>query len=144
MAEYKADNKTVQDAVTPATLLAAEQIGGKERVIFDQITLAGEAAGSIIVLPELPLGAKITDWVIDHAALGTGVSLKFGNRSDDDALFAAATCITADKKNMTDDGISTALGYVCDTADKCKPIITTAGQAATGLVKVMIKFVTKN
>lgn len=144
MAEYKAVNKTIQDAVTPATLLGAEQIGGKERVIFDQITLAGEAAGSIIVLPELPLGAKITGWVIDHAALGTGVTLSMGNRAAAAALFAAATCITADIKSSQNDGVSGSLGYVCDSADKCKPIITTGAQAATGLIKVMIKFVTKN
>lgn len=147
MSEYKAANKTIQDACTPTTLLEPEVIGGKERVIYDSYTFAGEAAGSILVLPELPKGAMIVDWVIDHAAMGTGVSFKFGTRNDDDCFMAAATVIAAAKKTYAGNGIASSLGYRCDDetsgSEKTKPIITTSGQAATGAVKVMIKYVVK-
>ena len=111
MADVKAVNKTIQDAATPGTLLAPEVVGGKVRANYDIYTLAASAAGTVIYLPELPLGAMIVDWVIDHAALGSSVTLKFGTVADDDCLMAATACATADKKNMTDDGIASALGY---------------------------------
>jgi hypothetical protein len=147
MADVKGDNKTIQDAVTPGTLLAPEVIGGKERVIYDIYTLAASASGTVIYLPELPEGAMVTDWIIDHAALGSSVTLKFGTVADDDAFMVATACAAADKKNFTDDGVASSLGYRADVvtsgAEKTKPIITTAGATGTGAIKVMIKYVAK-
>lgn len=147
MADVKGVNKTIQDAVTPATLLEPEVVGGKERVIYDIYTLAVSAAGTVIYLPELPLGAMITDWIIDHAALGSSVTLAFGTVASAACFMAATACAAADKKNMTDDGVASSLGYRADdataAAEKTKPIITTAGATGTGAIKVMIKYVAK-
>jgi len=144
MSAVKGVNKTIQDAVTPATLLAPEVIGSKEHVIYDEYEAAGLEAASTITLPEVPLGAMITDWIIDHDALGSSVTLKFGTVASDAVFMAAAASASAGKKYYQSNGVAASLGYRCDSATKCQPVITTAGAAATGTIKVMIKYTTKN
>jgi hypothetical protein len=148
MADVKGVNKTIQDAVTPATLLENEVVGAKVRAIYEEYTLAASAAGTVIYLPELPLGAMIVDWKIDHAALGSSVTLAFGTVASAACLMAAAASASADKKSQEADGVAQALGYRCDSdtsgAEKTKPIITTAGATGTGKIKVMIQYTTKS
>ncbi len=143
----KGVNKTKIDAMSPANLLEPEVVGGKERAIYDEYEAAALASGQYIELPDLPKGAMITDWIIDHDALGEGVTLALGNAASATALMAATNCATADKKNMTDDGVAAALGYRCDDvtsgAEKTKPRITIGGAAATGTIKVLIRFTAK-
>lgn len=144
MSAVKGVNKTIQDTVTPGTLLETEVVYAKEHVIYEEYEAAALASGSTIALPELPLGAMITDWVIDHDALGSSVTLALGNAASATALFAATVCATADKKNMTDDGVAAALGYRLDAATKVALLITTGGASATGTIKAMVKYTTKN
>ena len=144
----KGVNKTKLDAMSPSNQLDPEVYNGKEFVIYDEYTAAALDASSVIDLPDLPLGAMVTDWIIDHAALGSGTTFKFGTYNDDDCFMADAASTSAAKKTYTGNGVASSLGYRCDAkasgTEKTKLKITLgAGGAATGSIKVMIKFTMK-
>lgn len=147
MSAVKGVNKTIQDACNPADLLDPEVVGAKERVIYEEYEAAALASGSTIELPSLPKGAMVTDWVIDHDALGSGVTLKFGTYADDDCFMVATSCAAADKKNHTDDGVAASSGYRADDittdAEKTRLKLTTGGATGTGTIKVLVKYTAK-
>lgn len=132
-------NRTKVEAMSPSNLLDPQEAGGVVRWFYDSYEAAALASGQVIgMCCDLPLNYRMVDWVIDHDALGSAVTLKFGTVEDDDEFMTATACSAADKKNMTDDGVAQAVGFKGDTevaaAEKTKLIITVGGAAATGTI----------
>lgn len=143
MATVYGVNRTLKNTGTVNTIAPAVN-GAGVRWVFDTYEASALAIGSVIELfgINLPIGSQIVDWVIDHDDLQNSMTLAFGTNDDDDCLMTATTCGgSADKKNMTDDGVSSALGLEIDSADDQTLILTTGTGIATGTIKVGVCFV---
>ena len=94
MATFYGTNKTIADAITPATILSAGLIGGQVRCMVDDYTVVGtEVTGDLIEMGhDLPKGAKILDVVLQTTALGSGVTLNVGDVEDDNRYISAVDC----------------------------------------------------
>jgi len=148
MSAVKGVNRTKIDAMSPSNLLASEVARGKVRYAYDEYEAAALESGSTIHLfPNLPKDAIIVDWRIDHDALGTGVTLAFGNNASAACLMAAAAAASAGVKTMAANGVTVTTGYKADDvtadAEKTKLKLTTGGAAATGTIKAQILYVEK-
>jgi len=94
---YKADNKTIIDAITPATILDPGTVGGNVRVMTDYVAFATATGlpttGDIIeVCGELPVGARVLDimiWSNDAT-----VTFTVGDYEDVDRYHAGTTANT--------------------------------------------------
>ena len=116
--------------------------GASIKWVYDSYEAAALASGSTIELfgMDLPAGARIVDWIIDHDALST-VDLEFGTKDDVDEFMASTSCASADKKNFTDDGVAASLGFEITEGDGQKLVITNSGaSAATGTIKVAVAY----
>lgn len=139
MTTYYGVNRTKILAGGPTTQ-TPETLFGKVVYIYDKYTGAGEAAGSIIEMgPDLNKGQRIIDWAIDHAALGSGTTLKLGTYADDDSLMAAVSCASAGVKTADANGVTGTKGFevagvVTPGAEDNKLIITTGVNTITGLI----------
>lgn len=143
MATVYGVNRTLLNTGTVNTI-DPEENGGGVRWVFDTYECSSLAAGSVIELfgINLPIGARIVDWVIDHDDIQNSATLAFGTNDDDDEFMTATTCGgSADKKNMTDDGVSAALGFEIDSVDAQTLILTTGTGIATGTIKVGVAYV---
>jgi len=147
MAQFKGANRTKADTPTSDNVLAPGTLGGRVRVMQDNFTFAGEAAGEIIELfQDLKAGATILDIVIHNADLGTGTLLDIGDSNDVDRYIDG---YDADA-NLTSRGGGTAVTgqfqvagnqYVIGTnTGDTQIIITTSVAAATGLVTVSLYY----
>ena len=124
---------------TSDNVVPAGTIGGRERVHTENFTFAGEAAGEVIRLGrKMRKGAIITGIEVQNAALGAGVTYRIGDSNDDDRYktdIAAATAAVNTALNIA------GLHYVVGTNSGDDIIqLLTAGGAATGLVKVTIRY----
>jgi hypothetical protein len=145
MATVYAVNRTLKNTGTVNTIDPEDQ-GAKVKWVYDEYEASALAEGSVIELfgIDLPVGARIVDWIIDADALST-VTLSFGTSADADEFLALkATANTADKFNYTDDGVAASLGFEIEEGDGQTLIITTSGpSAATGTIKVAVAYVAK-
>jgi len=145
MATQKAVNRARADSPTSDNVLAPGTLGGRVRVMQDNFTFAGEAAGEIIELFEdLKAGATILDIIIHNADLGTGTLLDIGD-SDTPERYIDGYDADANLTNRiaTDaaSGLFQVAGnqYVIGTnSGDAKIIMTTSVAAATGLVTVSL------
>jgi hypothetical protein len=135
MASVKGVNITNLDAV-PAVAAPVDQTGGRLRVWYDTYEASSLAAGSDITIARVPEGANIFDVVIHHDALGTSVTLKVGDSSDDNRYITATAAATAGNISMSDDGAITGFGF--ENTSETNIVITTAGAAATGTIMCAI------
>uniref|UniRef100_A0A6M3LG73 Uncharacterized protein n=1 Tax=viral metagenome TaxID=1070528 RepID=A0A6M3LG73_9ZZZZ len=150
MATVYGVNRTLARTGTVNTI-DPEEIGSDVKWLYETYTfLTTEAAGDIIQMGaiDIPVGARIVDWVMDHGDLANNrtLSLGFAGTGLAAVLMAATDCgAAADKKNMTDDGVSLSTGYeITDVTDGGKVILTLAGGAAAAVqVRLMIRFVCK-
>jgi len=133
-------NRTLKNTGTVNTVDPQEN-GAKVKWFQDDYTfLTTEAAADVIHLfgADLPIGSRIIDWVIDHGNLANNRTLAFGTLDDNDEFMTATDCgAAADKKNMTDDGVSLSSGFEIDTADAGTLTLTLGGGAAAA-VKVIV------
>ncbi len=94
MPTFKGTNKTIADAITPATILKPGLIGGNVRCMVDDYTVVGtEVTGDLIEMGhDLPVGAKILEVLLQTSALGSGVTLNVGDAEDDNRYISAVDC----------------------------------------------------
>jgi hypothetical protein len=114
-------------------------VGGRLRSLTDNFTFAGEAAGEVINIgKDLVAGAVVHKIIIDNAALGASVTLDVGD-SDDPNRYVSA--YDANGNTHSEVTLIAGVHYVIGTNSGDETIIvTTAGAAATGLLKVTIVY----
>ena len=119
-------------------VLAGGTYGGRVRVQQDTYTMASTASGTVIRIAKLPAGAIVLGVTINHAALGSGVTLAIGYGASG-AEFQGATLSAAAGQL-----VSTLLGnYVVGTADGDDVIIvTTGGATGTGAIISQVYYTT--
>jgi hypothetical protein len=145
MATYYGVNKT--KARTPesgsSNIINFGQIKGKVRVMYDSYEAAGIAAGSIIELGDrLPKNCTVVGVELMTDAMGSSVTAIVGDYEDDNRYITVTTINTANLRTRLNaiDG----LGYQPDettegdTSTDRQIILTTAGAAATGTIKIAI------
>ncbi len=114
-------------------------VGGRVRSLTDNFTFAGEGAGEVINIgKDLVAGAIIHGVIIANVALGGSVTLDVGD-SDDPNRYVSA--YDANGSVYSDTILVAGLHYVIGSNDGDNTIlVTTAGGAATGLMKVTILY----
>jgi hypothetical protein len=79
MATFYGVNATKRDNSVPSKKIDAQDAGGRLRVAYDEITLAGAVTTSdVIKMMKLPSGARILDAILSSADLGTTGALNVG------------------------------------------------------------------
>ena len=139
MSAVKGVNKTLIDA---GTILKPGSTDGRVKSFQDTYEAAAlEAASTITVGPRLPKGAIILAVLLSYDAMGGGVTMDVGDAEDPNRYISAQDVSAAGSK-LSDlvDGIN----YETDESDSdnldTQLIITTAGAAATGTVKLTVLF----
>jgi hypothetical protein len=129
----KAVNPTSDNVLSPGTL------GGRVRVLTDNVTFAAHAAGTIVRLGRaLQAGAIILGVELQFAALGAGVILSVGDSNDDDRYISLISGATADQ---TVNNVIGGRHYKIGTNSSDDVVmLKTSGAAATGLVKATIYY----
>lgn len=133
--------KYLDPVVTPAN---KQPVGGGDQagrvsVIYDQFVIpaagAGAANGDILVMGRLLKNQRIIGGTLAWGALGTSVTLKWGDDGDDDRIRAAAAAATAGQGGITE---IAGHGFVMD-ADR-NVLVTIGGATPTAgiLIKSMI------
>jgi hypothetical protein len=115
---------------------------GNARVAILQYTCAGEASGSVLLLGQIPGGARIHSVTLRNAALGTGVTLSVGTRYLDStegtgsatAFTSATVCTSAARTVSSADVVEIAKGKGVEI------IATTGVGAATGAISVIVEY----
>jgi hypothetical protein len=112
-------------------------VGGRLRSLTDNFTFAGELAGEVINIgKDLVDGAIIHKVIINNAALGGSVTLSVG---DSDTANRYIDAYDANGSTSIDATLIGGVHYAIGTNDGDNTIIvTTAGAAATGEIKVTI------
>ncbi len=138
-ATVKGANRTKMDNAVGENIVEPGQDGSNLKVQADSFTFAGEAAGTVLQVGNaLPAGARIHQIIVDNAALGGGVTLDVGDSHDADRY---DTAIAADAALQSFCNNIAGKNYKVGTNDGDNQVlITTAGGAATGLVKVLILY----
>jgi len=146
MATLYGVNRTLLRTGTVNTI-DPELVGAPVRVAIGTYTfLTTEAAADIIQLCgiDLPKGARILNWIMDHGDLANNrtLSLGFGSTGDAAVLMSATDCgAAADQKSLQDDGVDASLGYEIDGEDDAGiPILTLAGGAAAAVAVTVAIF----
>ena len=146
MASVKGANITNMDS-TPAVNVSSENAGGKIRVFHDTYEASSLASGSDITIARIPANATIHDVVVKCDALGSGVTLKVGDSSDDDRFITVVgTWNVAGQSQSMLAGSSTGaavpavtgLGY--RTTASTDVLITTGGASATGTIFAWVMY----
>jgi len=129
--------KDKADTPTIANRLPQGVFDGRVKVAYDYFTFAGEAAGEIIEMcPELPVGAKIVDVILDSAALGGTAKLKVGDAESSDRYIAAT-----DHSAATVTRLNQNAGRMYEIVEATRQILVeTDTDVATGLVKIIILY----
>lgn len=135
MATQNATNYAKKADPTPGNIISAALSRGKLRVQCDNFTFAAEAAGEVIRIGELPNKAVFIGAIINHAALGSGVTLSLGDGDSAARYISAADCAAAGVKMFS----SLVIGGVhYEQTAKTVILLTTGGGAATGQVKTTL------
>lgn len=137
MAAVKGVNKTKYDSGAAADFITKGEAGNSIRMIYDSYEASALEAGSTIsVGVPLPNKAVVSGIYLQYDALGASSTLKVGDGDDDDRYLAAASSASAGVRNeLLIDGF----GYQIGTNDDDNAIIiTTAGAAVTGTIKIAV------
>jgi len=135
MATQNGVNYALQADPTGANQLAPGLNGGRVRCVVDQFTFAGEAAGEIIRIAKLPIGARVLQIAISTDGLGGAVTLEVGD-GNSNVLYATGVTTTAAALDI----VNGTPGYEIDTAVKQIILIETADAAATGVMKTVVYY----
>lgn len=146
MATYKGVNRTLGDTPEGSNIMDSGVQYGKKRVIMETYEAAAIAAASIIEMGVyLPKGARVVEVKLMTDALGSGVTLAVGDYEDADRYITATAHNTANKVTRLNaiDGDQYEVDETTATATGTdrQIIITTAGAAATGTIKLEITYV---
>ncbi len=144
MAQVYGVNRTLKRTGTVNTI-EPELIGGVVKTLIETYEADTLAANSLILLfgQDLPVEARIIDWVIDHDDLDIS-GLTFGTLTDPAALMAAVDGEGADMLCMKINGVSaTAAHEIVAGSGQTLVIHTTGGTTASGTITVVVTYVTK-
>jgi hypothetical protein len=141
MATLKAANRTIMDAITPATVLDKGLVGGNVRCMIDTYTgLGTESSGDTIEFGgELPKGARVVGGYIVCTSMGGTPDV--GDAEDPDRYVDEAADNTA--TSFTD--VLTGIGYEVDMTTSTTPdnqILVTLDAAVTaaGTITVVVLY----
>ena len=152
MATLYSNQKTKWSQNVPSEKIDTNELGGRVRVAFADITLASAAISDVVELVNLPNGARILDGYLTNAALGASTTLSVGNAAYKNAAgttvnASATTYLAATSTSSaarTDIFATQALGAnsVVDANQDGLPITATlAGGTASGVVQIAIRYV---
>lgn len=137
MATQNGVNYALQADPTGANQLAPGLNGGRVRCVIDQFTFAGEAAGEIIRVAKLPIGARVLAIDVVTDGLGGAVTLEVGDENSN-VLYGTGVATTADTPvRLLASGNA---GYAIDDSTKQIILVETADAAATGLLEVVVYY----
>ena len=126
-------------AIDPSSdnILKGGTYGGRVRVAIDTYTFASTAAGTVVRMSKLPLGARILKVTLINAALGSGVTIGIGYGASGVEFLAQTAMTSAGTRD------SNLLGdYEVEAAANGVVILTTAGVIATGKVTTQVYYTT--
>lgn len=141
MAYGKGVNKTLLDAMKPASILDPGSVGGKVRCFIDTYTGSTAEAGDTLTVemgPELPVGAKILHVAIQCPA--TGITIDVGDAEDTDRYISAAAASQASYI----DNVTAGVGYEIDMTTETTPdnqiLMTMSGSCAAVEVRLVVMY----
>lgn len=152
MATLYSNQKTKWSQNVPSEKIDTNELSGRVRVAFADVTLASAQIGDIVELVNLPNGARIIDGYLTNAALGASTTLSVGNVAYKNAAgtvvvlaaasFLAATSTSSAARTDIFATIALGAGSVVNANEDGLPIsITLAGGAASGVVQIAIRYV---
>ena len=144
MATLKGANKTIIDAITPATVLAPGNVGGNVRCMVDTYTgLGTESAADVIEMgADLPVGAIILGMTLRVDTCGG--TFDVGDAEDDNRYMDAAADNTV---TTLTDVTSTGLGYTITDKPGVSPydsqiqlLVNTGAVTAAGTIVLVVLY----
>ena len=135
MATQNGVNYALQADPTGENQLAPGLNHGRVRCVVDQFTFTGEAAGEIIRIANLPIGARVLAIAISTDGLGGAVTLEVGDENSN-VLYATGVTTTAGALDI----VNGTPGYEIDDSTKQVILIETADAAATGVMKTVVYY----
>ena len=126
--------KVTNITADPAVNVDAAEAHGRMRVWYDSFEASATASGDTITFSRMPKGATIYQVRVMADALGSSVTIKVGDASDDDRFITATTMNTANLVTETNAIAGAAYNYTAET----DLIATVGGAAATGTIKFMV------
>jgi len=136
MATYYSDVRTALQG-KPASMVQGTLRGGKVRTRVSKIEAAALAAGSLLEMDSLPVGARLLEGRITYDALGGSSTLALGDGTTANKYLAATSTASAGSTELTVPISAVENGY---TAEE-KFILTTAGASITGTVMLILQYV---
>lgn len=136
MGTQNATNYALQANPTGENQLAPGLNHGRVRCVIDSFTFAGEAAGEVIRIAKLPIGARVIAVGVVTDGLGGAATLDIGDENtanlyaDDIATTAGVLAINNNEN----------LGYEIDDSTKQIILVTTAAAAATGTMQTVVVY----
>jgi len=139
MSTLYAVNKTKSLNPTSDNVLSPGTLGGRVRVLTDQITLAAAQIADVIQIGRgLQAGAIILGIDLQWAALGAASTLDVGDLADGNRYVAAEATAAAGRQNEI---LLAGLHYKVGTAANDGQIaLTVGGGAATGQVNITVYY----
>lgn len=144
MATLQGANKTIIDAITPATVLSPGNVGGNVRCMIDRyVGLGTEGAADVIEMgADLPVGATILNVIIRVNACGG--TFDVGDLEDDNRYMDAA----ADNAvTMSEDVYTTGVGYIITDKPGVSPydsqitlLVNTGAVTAAGTIDLVVLY----
>ena len=152
MATLYSNQKTKWSQNVPSEKIDTNELSGKMRIAFADVTLASAQIGDVVELVNLPNGARIIDGYLTYAALGSSTTLSVGyaaykNAAGTTVALSATAYLAATSTSSaarTDIFATQALGAnsVVDANQDGLPITATlAGGTASGVVQIAIRYV---
>lgn len=126
--------KITNITANPAVNVHASEAHGRMRVWYDVFEASSTASGDTITFARMPKGATIWEVKVMADALGSSVTLKVGDASDDDRFITATTMNTANLVTNTNAIAGVGYNYTSQT----DLIATVGGAAATGTIAFMV------
>jgi hypothetical protein len=152
MATLYSNQKTKWSQNVPSEKIDTNELSGRMRIAFADVTLASAQVGDVVQLVNLPNGARIIDGYLTNAALNTSTTLSVGNAAYKNAAgtvvaaaaasyLAATSTATAGRTDIFAT-IALGAGSVVDANEDGLPITATlAGAAASGVVQIAVRYV---
>lgn len=154
MATYYANNATLISNTNPPAKAGVGEQGGVVRLIYDKYSYTADLGTDTILFGGLiPKGARVIDFMVKFADLGSAGIADFGWAASADAVeagdqdgFAAAVDMNnaADIVKMSDNltgTTATGMGKKFAAACQMQMVLTTGSTATTGDVEVFLTYV---
>lgn len=142
MATVYGVNYTKYLTPTASNITDSGELEGKVRVMTDSYEAAAVALGSTIYMGKpLPGGARILNIKLGFDALGGSSTLAVGDADSAARYMAAGSSASAGIRDMADETTVDGLLHEVTTGTDDEIIITTAGAAITGTIRIVVEYV---